>query len=59
MLRRPDLREGVRAALIDRDRSPKWTPSMLAEVTDAMLDACFAPPPEGEIELQDRWTLVD
>ncbi|NJM35397.1 MAG: enoyl-CoA hydratase/isomerase family protein [Rhodomicrobium sp.] len=49
----------MRAALIDRDRLPKWNPASLAEVTDAMVNACFATPPEGEIDLQDRWTLVD
>ena len=59
MLPRPDLREGVRAALIDKDRSPKWQPASLAEVTDDMVEACFAPLGADELELQDRWTLVD
>ena len=36
-----DFREGVRAALIEKDRNPKWQPSSLAGVGD--LDACFAP----------------
>jgi enoyl-CoA hydratase len=27
-----DLREGIRAQVIDKDRSPKWNPSTLAEV---------------------------
>jgi enoyl-CoA hydratase len=36
-----DFREGVCAALIDKDRNPKWQPSSLAGVGD--LDACFAP----------------
>jgi enoyl-CoA hydratase len=36
-----DFREGVRAALIDKDRNPKWQPSSLAGVGD--LDGYFAP----------------
>lgn len=36
-----DFREGVRAALIDKDRNPKWQPSSLAGVGD--LDGFFAP----------------
>jgi enoyl-CoA hydratase len=37
MLLRTDLKEGVRAALIDKDRNPKWQPSALAAVTDAQV----------------------
>lgn len=58
LLARPDIREGVRAALIDKDRSPKWRPALLEEVTDEMVAACFAPL-EDELELVDRWKLVD
>lgn len=36
-----DFREGVRAALVDKDRSPGWQPSSLAGVGD--LDGFFAP----------------
>jgi enoyl-CoA hydratase len=36
-----DFREGVRAALIDKDRNPRWQPSSLAGVGD--LDSYFAP----------------
>jgi enoyl-CoA hydratase len=42
-LRSHDLVEGIRAQLIDRDRNPKWSPASLTEVTDADVEAYFAP----------------
>ncbi|WP_347754666.1 3-hydroxyisobutyryl-CoA hydrolase [Agrococcus sp. ProA11] len=47
----PDFSEGIRAQLIDKDRSPRWTPPTLAGVTQAMVEGCFAPVPEGDLEL--------
>jgi enoyl-CoA hydratase len=40
-LSRPDFYEGVRAALIDKDRQPKWQPARVSDVADADIDACF------------------
>jgi enoyl-CoA hydratase len=42
-----DFREGVRAALVDKDRAPKWQPSALAAVDDA--DGFFAPLGDDEL----------
>jgi len=42
-LRSHDLVEGIRAQLIDRDRNPKWSPASVTEVTDADVEAYFAP----------------
>ncbi|ELK04788.1 3-hydroxyisobutyryl-CoA hydrolase, mitochondrial [Pteropus alecto] len=36
-----DFHEGVRALLIDKDRSPKWKPANLKEVTDEDLNNYF------------------
>jgi enoyl-CoA hydratase len=44
-----DFYEGVRAMLIDRDRNPQWRPATLAEVTDSMVDAYFAPIGDREL----------
>ena len=46
---RHDFIEGVRAVIVDKDNAPRWTPSTVEGVTDAMLDGIFAPlPPEQE-----------
>ncbi|MFJ7299887.1 enoyl-CoA hydratase/isomerase family protein [Streptomyces sp. NPDC099088] len=47
----PDLVEGVRAQIIDKDRDPHWTPATLAEVTDADVERFFAPLGERELGL--------
>ncbi|WP_443056097.1 enoyl-CoA hydratase/isomerase family protein [Streptomyces sp. NBC_00239] len=39
----PDLAEGVRAQVVDKDRSPRWSPGTLAEVGEAAVTAHFAP----------------
>jgi enoyl-CoA hydratase/carnithine racemase len=42
VFRSDDFREGVRAAVIDKDRSPKWSPSRVEDVTPQMLAPYFA-----------------
>ncbi len=37
-----DFREGVRAAVIDKDRSPKWSPAAIEDVTPEMVAPYFA-----------------
>lgn len=40
---RPDFAEGVRAVIVDKDNAPKWNPAIPEEVSDALIDAIFAP----------------
>ncbi|MFJ6072726.1 enoyl-CoA hydratase/isomerase family protein [Streptomyces sp. NPDC093065] len=47
----PDLVEGIRAQVIDKDRNPRWSPPTLAEVTDAGVDRFFTPLGERELGL--------
>jgi enoyl-CoA hydratase len=51
VVRRSDFLEGVRAVIVEKDNAPRWSPSTLDGVTEAMLDEIFAPLPPGE-----EWT---
>ncbi|MFD9029686.1 enoyl-CoA hydratase/isomerase family protein [Streptomyces sp. NPDC059567] len=56
----PDLVEGIRAQVIDKDRSPRWSPPALAEVTDADVARYFAPLGAGrELRLADIDSLQE
>jgi enoyl-CoA hydratase len=46
-----DLYEGIRAQVVDKDRTPKWVPENLAAVGDLAVDACFAPLGAEELPL--------
>ncbi|GAA4663959.1 enoyl-CoA hydratase/isomerase family protein [Bartonella pachyuromydis] len=43
MINSHDFYEGVRAILIDKDKTPKWQPDKLSNVTDEMIEAYFQP----------------
>ena len=42
----PDLAEGIRAQLIDKDRSPRWSPAALADLPADLVETAFAFRPE-------------
>ncbi len=46
-----DFIEGVRAVIVDKDNAPRWNPPSLEGVSEADLDAIFAPLPADE-----EWT---
>lgn len=48
VLTRPDFAEGVRAVIVDKDNAPQWNPATAEGVTDALLEAIFAPLPATE-----------
>ncbi|MFB9261944.1 enoyl-CoA hydratase/isomerase family protein [Bradyrhizobium erythrophlei] len=48
-----DFREGVRAAVIDKDRNPKWSPPRIGDVTPAMVAPYFAEIGADELKFPD------
>lgn len=49
-----DFYEGVRAAILEKDGKPRWSPARIEDVTDAMLEAYFAPLGARELALPTR-----
>ena len=49
-----DFYEGVRAALIDKDGAPRWSPARIEDVSEAMLDDYFASLGARELVLPTR-----
>jgi len=45
-----DMREGIRAQVIDKDRSPRWEHAGLTEVSPELVSAYFAPFQPGETD---------
>ncbi|MBP2447503.1 enoyl-CoA hydratase/isomerase family protein [Rhizobium leguminosarum] len=43
MLDNPDFFEGIRAAVIDKDRNPKWSPASVEAVETAMVERLLKP----------------
>lgn len=50
MVSRHDFLDGVRAMMVDKDKSPKWDPQDLTAVSDEELNSILAPMPQ-DLEL--------
>jgi enoyl-CoA hydratase len=45
-----DFPEGIRAAVIDKDRNPRWSPARIEEVTPQIIARYFAPHDDDELK---------
>jgi enoyl-CoA hydratase len=55
LFERGEFPEGVRALIVDKDKSPKWNPSRIEEVTPGMVAELLSPfPPREELGLAKR-----
>lgn len=52
LIQRTDFYEGIRAAIVDKDRAPRWQPEGIGDVSDADVDAYFEPSPLAEPVLE-------
>ena len=50
----PDFREGIRAQVVDKDRTPHWQPATLPDVTQDDVGSYFAPLGERELKLSSK-----
>jgi enoyl-CoA hydratase len=50
----PEMTEGIRAQVIDKDRRPRWSPATLGEVTRGAVEAFFADLGPQELGLSAR-----
>lgn len=53
LVARHDFYEGIRAALIDKDRQPKWNPARPEDVLAADVENCFKPLGAQDLVLND------
>lgn len=58
-LREPDLAEGIRAQVIDKDRDPRWSPGTLADVDDGHIDSFFDSLGERELRFDEGGAVAD
>jgi enoyl-CoA hydratase len=49
-----DFPEGIRAAVIDKDRNPHWSPARIEEVTPQIIARYFVPRGEDELKFPNR-----
>jgi enoyl-CoA hydratase len=54
VFRSDDFREGVRAAVIDKDRNPRWSPPDIEGVTPEMIAPYFAEIGADELKFQNK-----
>ncbi|MEI6559119.1 MAG: enoyl-CoA hydratase/isomerase family protein [Rhodospirillaceae bacterium] len=52
-----DFYEGIRAALVDKDKHPRWQPPTLAGVSDELVDRHFRFRPPREQSFTEEWPL--
>ena len=48
VVRTHDFQEGVRSVIVDKDGQPRWSPARIEDVSDAEVEAFFAPLPADE-----------
>lgn len=51
ILQGTEFYEGIRAVLVDKDQTPKWSPSQISQVDSADLASYFEEPADGDLPL--------